>query len=221
MTQIKLCGLSRIQDIEAANALAPDYIGFVFANKSARYVSPETAGALRAKLAPGIKAVGVFVDESPETVAALVRDGIIDIAQLHGAEDEAYIAALRRLTDAPVIKAFRLGSTGELPPAEAEKQREAQLATLREAASCSADFVLLDSGAGTGTTLPWELLRDFPKKYFLAGGLAPENAAEAVRMLHPAAVDVSSGIETGKVKDAAKMRAFVNAVRKEEGYEQS
>ena len=108
MTQIKLCGLSRPQDIEAANALMPDYIGFVFAKKSRRYVSPETARALRAKLAPGIRAVGVFVDEPAESVAALLRDQIIDIAQLHGAEDEAYIASLRALTDAPIIKAFRM-----------------------------------------------------------------------------------------------------------------
>ncbi|MBO4627373.1 MAG: phosphoribosylanthranilate isomerase [Lachnospiraceae bacterium] len=221
MTQIKLCGLSRPQDIEAANALTPDYIGFVFAKKSRRYVSPETARALRAKLAPGIRAVGVFVDEPAESVAALLRDHIIDIAQLHGAEDEAYIEKLRTLTDAPIIKAFRLGSATELTPEEATEQRQTQLATLREAAECNADYVLLDSGAGTGMVLNWELLRNFPKGYFLAGGLTPENVADAVRTLHPAAVDVSSGIETDKTKDAAKMRAFVRAVRKEEGYEQS
>ena len=88
MTQIKLCGLSRPQDIAAANALRPDYIGFVFAKASRRYVAPETAAKLRALLDPGIRAVGVFVNETPEQVAALLSEGVIDIAQLHGAEDD-------------------------------------------------------------------------------------------------------------------------------------
>ena len=133
MTKIKLCGLSRPQDIEAANALKPDYTGFVFARKSRRYVSPERARTLREALDPGICAVGVFVREEPEAVAALLESGVIDIAQLHGGEDEAYIRVLRRLTDRPLIQAFRVDS-----PADLDRARRS-----------GADHVLLDHGADT------------------------------------------------------------------------
>ena len=92
MTRIKLCGLCRPCDIEAANQLRPDYIGFVFASGSKRYVSPEQAGEFKKMLNPEIRAVGVFVDETPEKVAELLNTGVIDIAQLHGSEDEAYLS---------------------------------------------------------------------------------------------------------------------------------
>ena len=198
MTMIKLCGLSRPADIEAANELKPDYIGFVFAQKSRRYVSPETAAALRNMLSPGIQAVGVFVDEEPEAVAALLNGGIIDAAQLHGSEDEAYIQTLRQLTGRPIFQAFRIRT-----PADIEKANRS-----------SADLVLLDAGAGTGTTFDWSLLSGAARPYFLAGGLDSENVTAAVRTLHPYGVDVSSGIETGGVKDREKMAAFVAAVRR-------
>ena len=198
MTRIKLCGLSRPCDIEAANALRPEYIGFVFAPKSRRCVSPETAEALRKMLDPAIRAVGVFVREDPERIAGLLERGIIDLAQLHGNEDEKYIARLRALTGKPLIRAFRVDSP-------------ADLADARESA---ADFILLDNGAGgTGESFDWSLLQGFGRPYFLAGGLNPENAAAAVETLRPFAVDVSSGIETDGVKDGKKMKAFVDAVR--------
>ena len=117
--KIKLCGLSRPQDILAANALMPDYIGFVFAKKSRRYVTQEQAAGLRALLAPGILAVGVFVDAAPEDVAALLNAGLIDAAQLHGHEDGAYIRRLRALTKAPLIQAFRMDGEGDVRAAEA------------------------------------------------------------------------------------------------------
>ena len=198
MTRIKLCGLSRPCDIEAANALRPEYIGFVFASKSRRCVSPETAEALRKMLDPAIRAVGVFVREDPERIAGLLERGIIDLAQLHGNEDEKYIARLRALTGKPLIRAFRVDSP-------------ADLADARES---TADFILLDNGAGgTGESFDWSLLQGFGRPYFLAGGLNPENAAAAVETLRPFAVDVSSGIETDGVKDGKKMKAFVDAVR--------
>ncbi len=201
MTKIKLCGLTRPGDIAAANALQPEYIGFVFAPKSRRYVSREMAAELKAQLFPGIQAVGVFVNEAPETVADLLNAGIIDIAQLHGQEDAAYIARLRGLTARPLWQAFRVTDAASL--AKAEKS--------------PADLVLLDSGAGgTGTTFDWTILEKFDRPYFLAGGLGPDNAADAVRQLHPYAVDVSSGIETAGKKDSAKMAAFVAAVRTNE-----
>ena len=201
MTKIKLCGLSRPCDIEWANALLPDYIGFVFAQKSKRYVSPERAKALREGLDSNIRAVGVFVNEAPEAVADLLNTGVIDLAQLHGGEDEKYIEALRRLTDKPLIKALRVDS-----PADLEKARNS-----------SADYVLLDNGAGgTGTAFDWALLKGFDRPYFLAGGLDSGNVRQAVETLRPFAVDVSSGIETNGAKDYMKMTAFVNAARHEE-----
>lgn len=198
MTKIKLCGMSRECDIEAINELCPDYIGFVFAKKSKRYVSPERAAELKAMLSKNIKAAGVFVNEPVENVAELLAKGIIDTAQLHGKEDEEYIAALRRLTDKEIIKAFRVDTVEDVERANAS----------------SADYVLLDSGnGGTGTVFNWELTQKITRPYFLAGGLNPDNAAEAVAALKPYAVDVSSGIETDGLKDREKMTRFVNVVR--------
>ena len=200
MTKIKLCGLSRSCDIEAANELKPDYIGFVFAPKSKRYATPEKAMELKSLLAAEIQTVGVFVNEKPENIAKLLQDGIIDIAQLHGAEDEDYITRLRQLTDKPIIKACRIETTYDIENAE----------------QSTADYILLDSGAGTGTVFDWQLIQNIKRPYFLAGGLSPDNAADAINTLHPYAVDVSSGIETNGLKDKTKMAAFVAAVRKEE-----
>lgn len=200
MTKIKLCGLSRPCDIEAANELNSEYIGFVFAPKSKRYITPEKAKELKQLLDANIKAVGVFVNEEAENIADLLNRGIVDVAQLHGDEDEDYIKQLRRLTDKPIIKAIRIESERELADAE----------------RCSADCVLLDSGAGTGTVFDWKLIQNMNRPYFLAGGLTPGNVENAVNMLHPYAVDVSSGIETDGLKDKTKMAAFAAAVRKEE-----
>lgn len=200
-TKIKLCGLSRICDIEAANILNPDYIGFVFLKNSSRYLSPEKASTLREKLSPEIKAVGVFVREDAEIVAGLLERGVVDMAQLHGGEDEEYIRRLRKLTGKPLIKAFRVRTAEDIAAAE----------------KCSADYVLLDSGeGGTGSVFDWGVLGRMKRPYFLAGGLTPENVGRAVREFHPYAVDVSSGIETGGWKDTEKMAAFAAAVRKEE-----
>ena len=201
MTKIKLCGLTRPCDIDMANQLKPDFIGFVFAKKSKRYAPPELARELKARLSPEIQAVGVFVNEPVESVAALLEEGIIDMAQLHGKEDEGYIASLRARTKKPILQAFRMDT------------REDVLAANRS----SADFVLLDSGTGgTGTVFDWSLLGDIDRPYFLAGGLNPETVGPAVKALHPYAVDVSSGIESDGRKDPEKMAAFVSAVRKED-----
>ena len=199
MVRVKMCGLRRPEDIDAVNEVRPDYIGFVFFPGSRRCVTPETARALRAKLAPDIRAVGVFVDEPPENVANLLREGVIDLAQLHGREDEAYLRRMRKLTDGPLIQAFRIRSAGDLRPA-------------RES---TAEWVLLDAGAGDGKTFDWSLLGTVGRPYFLAGGLTPENVSLAAEQWHPYAVDVSSGIETDGLKDIVKMRAFMRAVGRE------
>lgn len=197
MTRIKFCGLLRECDIKSANELLPEYIGFVFWPGSIRYVSPEIACRLRKFLADGIHAVGVFVDEKPENISALTQSGIIDIIQLHGHEDNEYISRLRKLTGKTIIKAFKVTS----PQA------------IILAMNSTADYVMLDSGAGTGKAFDWSLIHEISRPYFLAGGLTSENVRSAVNELKPFAVDVSSGIETDGIKDKAKMTAFVKAVR--------
>ena len=128
--KIKLCGLSSVSDIEAVNALKPEFIGFVIWEKSKRYVSKDKAAELKKLLDPQIKAVGVFVDEEAEVVADLLNNDIIDIAQLHGSEDNSYIARLRELTDKPLIKAFQVKSSDDIANIE----------------NSDADYVLIDSG---------------------------------------------------------------------------
>lgn len=199
--KIKLCGLTRYCDIEAVNELQPDYIGFVFAKKSRRYVSPEKAEELKAMLAPGIQAVGVFVNEEPEQIVSLLEAGTIDVAQLHGQEGEREIRRLRELTDHPLIQAFRIDTEQDVERANAS----------------TADYVLLDSGAGgTGTVFDWDLLQAIRRPYFLAGGLDTENLGTVKAKLNPYGIDVSSGIETDGYKDKEKMTAFVAAARKED-----
>ena len=200
MTKIKFCGLTRTGDIEAANELKPDYIGFVFWLKSKRAVTAEEAKTLKAKLDPSIKAVGVFVDEDMEAVKSLLDGGIIDIAQLHGHEDEDYINGLKKASGKPVIKAFRIRSEDDIRKAEASP----------------ADLVLLDAGMGDGVTFDWSLIKNAGRPYFLAGGLDPDNAADAVRTLHPYALDVSSGIETDGVKATNKTAAVAASVMQAE-----
>lgn len=200
MTRIKLCGLKRMEDIQKANELKPDYIGFVFAQKSKRAVTKELAKELKAKLDESIQVSGVFVNEDPDTILELLEEGIIDVAQLHGSEDETYIKKLKEKTKSPVVKAFSIEGDEDIEMANRS----------------SADYVLLDSGAGgTGTSFDWSLVAEMKRDYFLAGGLTIDNVDASIRMLHPFAVDVSSGIETDGVKDPEKMEKFVEKVRKE------
>lgn len=196
-THIKLCGLSRPEDIETANALLPDYVGFVFYPKSKRNVTYEQAAALRKLLNPKIKAVGVFVDECPEVIATLIHKGIIDVAQLHGNEDNTCIEALRKRTDAKIFQAFRVKGPEDILRAE----------------QSTADMILLDAGMGAGTVFDWNLIGSIRRPYILAGGLSPDNVTHAITTLRPYGVDVSSGIETDGVKDEKKAVAFVAAVR--------
>lgn len=200
MTVVKFCGMRRAEDIDAVNRLKPEYVGFVFVPSRKRYISPDEAAALREKLSPEIKAVGVFVNEDISTVRDLLWRGIIDIAQLHGTESENYIRTVHDMTDKQVIKAFGIQSAPDL----------------EKAYFSSADLVLLDSpGGGTGGAFNWELLKDFKRKFFLAGGLDPQNVSEAIKLIDPYGLDVSSGIETDGFKDPLKMEAFMANVRKD------
>jgi len=197
MTRVKFCGLRTEADVDAVNRLRPDFAGFVLSAGYRRSVSEERAGRLRALLDPAVRAVGVFVDEPLERIAGLLGSGLIDCAQLHGSEPDAYIEELKSVSQRPVIKFFALRSKGD-----AER-----------AAACPADYVLLDSGTGTGQTFDWRLAQEVERPFFLAGGLTADNVAEAIRSCRPYAVDVSSGIETGGVKDFKKMAAFMAAVK--------
>lgn len=203
MTKIKICGLFRPEDADYVNEALPDYIGFVFA-QSRRRVTPAQAAAIRKRLDGRIKAVGVFVDSAPNEVVALVQEGVIDLIQLHGNEDAAYIERLRPMTDAPIIKAVRV-------------QRKAQVLA---AQNLPCDYLLLDAyhpekQGGSGERFDWTLLPALEKPYFLAGGINLGNIREALKT-GPYAIDVSSGAETDGVKDRQKIIELVNIVRSED-----
>lgn len=196
MTKIKLCGLRRECDIMYVNELLPDYIGFIFAEKSKRFVSVKEAEKLGKKLDERIIPVGVFVDAPIDFIASIVDREIIRAVQLHGKEDNQYIKELRKKVDCTILKAFRIDSESDV----------------KAAAESLADYVLLDSGAGTGETFDWSLINNIKRDYFLAGGLTPENVTEAIKTLHPFGVDASSSLEKDGYKDKDKMEAFVKAV---------
>lgn len=198
VTKIKICGLFREEDIGYANQIMPDYIGFVFWKPSRRYVTREQAMELRKLLKPEIQAVGVFVDESLPEIISLLEDGVIDIAQLHGDETEEDIQYLQAVTGKPVMKAVKVRTRYDV---------EAWM-------DSSADYLLFDSGMGSGVTFDWGVLKDVDREFFLAGGVKPDNVKQAVETVHPYAVDLSSGVETDGVKDFSKMKYVVEAVKK-------
>lgn len=198
MARVKICGLFRSEDIKYVNLLKPDYIGFVFYPKSHRNVSANMAAFLKAKLEPSIKAVGVFVNNDKNLVANLAHNGIIDFVQLHGSENAQYITALKQLTDKPIIKAVKVKSRQDIT--EAEK--------------LPCDYLLLDSGMGTGTTFDWSEIGQVNKPFFMAGGLSCQNIEKAMKTEGVYAFDVSSGVETDNVKDKQKIEEFIKIVRR-------
>lgn len=192
--KIKICGLFRPEDIEHANRLGPDYIGFVFA-KSSRQISYGQAARLKDSLRRGIKAVGVFVDAPLHEIINCLEMGIIDMAQLHGQETEADIRCIRSATSRPVIRAVKVRSRGDV---------EAWLES-------SADYLLFDGGQGAGKTFDWSFLEGVEREFFLAGGIGTENMEDACRLVKPWCIDVSSGAETDGVKDSQKMARLIEA----------
>lgn len=204
MSKIKICGLTRLEDIQMVNKWSPDYIGFVFA-KSKRQVTLDQAKALKAGLNPGIQSVGVFVDSPIPIITLMVSENIIDIIQLHGNEDELYIKQLKKSVSCPIIKAIRVQDTSDILKGE----------------QLPADYLLLDTfvkgeQGGSGKTFDWDLIPRKIKPYFLAGGLNSENIHSAINCCQPYCVDVSSGVETKGIKDNTKIADFINAVNKED-----
>lgn len=206
MVKIKICGLSRPEDIEYVNDARPDFCGFIIqVPASRRNVTVEQLRRLRESLSERIRAVGVFVNADPALPEAMLKEGVIDTAQLHGQEDEAYIERLRERTGKSVIKAFSVA------------ERE----DLERAFSSCADMVLLDHGkGGTGERFDWTVLEQYrnrgnepEKPFLLAGGIGPDNISEAVRRCSPFGVDLSSAVETDGKKDREKIMAAVAAVR--------
>jgi len=197
MTRVKICGLSRVCDIDAVNAENPEYIGFVFAD-SRRKVTPRQALDLRKRLNQSIIPVGVFANENSENILSLVRNGIIDLIQLHGLENEEYIQKLKALTDKPIIKSVAVKTKDDV----------------QKWSFSSADYLLFDSpGGGTGRIFNWDLIGESGKPFFLAGGLNAENVKKAIEKTKPFAVDVSSGVETDGFKDYDKIKDFISSLR--------
>ena len=198
MSRVKICGLSREEDVEAVNRELPNYIGFVFA-PSRRRVDRITAAALKQRLDPRIEAVGVFVNEEINIVAEVYNDGIVDLVQLHGDEDSGYIRRLKDNCGCPVIKAVGIGDVMPSLPVEP-------------------DFLLFDTlseqRGGIGRTFDWGVLNGYRGlPFFLSGGLSIANVAASIHTLAPFCVDVSSGVETDGTKDAGKIKRFVDEVR--------
>lgn len=204
MSKIKICGLRREEDMAYVNAVNADFAGFILSPRFWRYIEPSKVREYRRLLNPSTKVVGVVVDEDISYVSNLINDGTIDIVQLHGSEDESYISKVRELTNgkAVITKVFIVKSDEDVASAKCS----------------SADYVLLDSGTGTGESFDWTLIRDIGRDYFLAGGLNPDNVASAVERFNPFAVDVSSGVETDKVKDANKIMLFAENARRIGGH---
>ena len=198
MVKIKICGIKRLEDIEIVNRYKPDYIGFVFAD-SKRKVSHDLAKELRNNLDSDIIPVGVFVDSPQDEILKLFDEEIIEIAQLHGSESEQFILDLKKKTN------------GELKIINAiEMTQEVDLLEYNDSNS---DYLLLDSGKGSGKTFDWSLIRkDIKKEFFLAGGLNSENVTQAIDEFKPYAIDLSSSLETDGFKDENKIKEIMEVI---------
>lgn len=212
MPKLKICGLKRPEDIRYVNQYPPDFIGFVFA-KSLRQITPREAKELRRQLKPGIVPIGVFVNEEIENIVRLVKEGVIDMVQLHGDESAEYVRLLgERLEEVSssraalshgIIKAVRVASRQDV----------------KKALDFPADFLLFDTYTkgqygGSGECFNWQLLKGIERPFFLAGGLKVENIAGAALEVKPFCLDVSSGAERDGKKDEEKIRRLVETIRK-------
>ncbi len=201
-TKVKICGLTRMEDVMCVNQCRPDYAGFVFA-KSRRQVSAEQAEGLRRAMDSEILSVGVFVNGDMDEIVRLARQKVIDLIQLHGDEDAGYLKRLSKRVKVPIIRAVRVQSKEQI-----EKAQEQEC-----------DYLLLDTYhpgqyGGGGRTFDPALIPSLYKPWFLAGGLDRGNIVEKIQAHHPFGVDVSSKVETEGKKDPEKIREFIERVRR-------
>lgn len=204
-TRIKICGITRPEDLDFAVSAGCDAVGFVFYPPSPRCLTPHAAAALAQRVPPFVTRVGLFVNAEPDDVEAVLATVPLDLLQFHGEEDASYCEQFGR----PYIKAARMRPGIDL------------LEFAR--AYPTAQGLLLDAWVeaygGVGQSFDWSLVPDrLPLPIVLSGGLHAGNVGAAVNKLHPWAVDVSSGVETAKgIKDADKIAAFIAAVRIADG----
>ena len=191
MAKVKICGLRRHEDIEIVNTYLPDYVGFIINYpKSFRSVNVLQVKEMVRELDPSIQAVGVFVDESIENVIECIKETGIDLVQLHGHESYDYIKILQQYV--PVIKAFVI-----------QDERDIDIAL-----KSPADYILLDQGNGSGKTFDWSLVPKIERPFFLAGGITLDNV-EKTKGLKPYGINVSSSVETERVKDKEKVKLMI------------
>lgn len=202
MTKIKICGITNIDDALNAVELGADALGFVFYSKSKRYIEPAKASEITEIIPPFIKKVGVFSNGDQGLISSIVQEAGLDLIQIHGDETPGYCDKL----EYPYIKAFRLKDEHSLGDVKKYKTNYILFDTFSK-----------DEYGGTGKAFDWNILKDHPfenKYVIISGGLNPENVDEAVTLLRPYAVDVSSGVEEypGK-KDIDKIKKFIEAVK--------
>ena len=211
-TRIKICGLTRAEDIQAVVAAGADAIGFVFYPKSPRYVTPRQAASLIAAMPPYVTTVGLFVNASVEEVLATRAVAPLSLLQFHGDETPEHSAALAGAVNTPFTQVFRVKPDTSFEDLLEYEQR------YRAASPLFASLLLdtyVDAYGGAGKVFDWSLIpEELAPRVVLSGGLNAANITDAVRRVRPHAVDVSSGVESGKgIKDSAKIRAFIAAVR--------
>jgi len=210
-TRIKICGLTREQDLQAAVEAGADAVGFVFYGPSPRHIAPEAAGKLLTRLPPFVTSVGLFVNATAEEVAEVLRQAPVSLLQFHGDESPEQCLAIAQAVHRPFIRAIRVESG--MQPADLLEYERAYRASPLFAGLLLDAFV--DGYGGGGKVFDWSLIpKELAPRVVLSGGLSELNVTEAVVGLRPYAVDVSSGVEASKgIKDAARIRAFVAGVQ--------
>ena len=211
-TRVKICGLTRPEDVAAAVEAGADALGFVFYPKSPRFVTAERAAELIAAVPPYVSVVGLFVNASPDEVEQVASVAPLSLLQFHGDETPEDCRAAAERVNRPFVRALRVGAA--MTPADLLEFETSYRTAGRLFAGLLLD-ALVDGYGGGGKVFDWSLVpKDLAPRAVLSGGLSVQNATEAVARLRPFAVDVSSGVEREKgIKDAAKIRAFIDAVR--------